>query len=141
MLGKNLTLTRIKKRSKAGYQLHFHGCLQNLSTPIETEHQKFLLWLSGYKPDYYPRGCGFDPWPRSVGYRPDVAMSYNVGHRHRSDPTLLWLWCRLSAVALIRPLAWELPYAAGAAIKSEKRKKQKQNIINRRYQASHILPL
>ena len=28
-----------------------------------------------------------------------------------SDPVLLWLW--LAAVALIQPLAWELPYVAG----------------------------
>ena len=33
------------------------------------------------------------------------------------DPTLLWLWYRLAAVAQIQPLAWELPYAAGAALK------------------------
>ena len=28
---------------------------------------------------------------------------------------LLWLWHRPVATALIRPLAWEPPYAAGAA--------------------------
>ena len=33
------------------------------------------------------------------------------------DPTLLWLWYRLAAVALILSLAWELPYAAGVALK------------------------
>ena len=33
------------------------------------------------------------------------------------DPALLWLWCRLAAVALIPPLAWEPPYASGAALK------------------------
>ena len=33
------------------------------------------------------------------------------------DPTLLWLWRRLPATALIRPLAWEPPYAVGAALK------------------------
>ena len=27
---------------------------------------------------------------------------------------LLWLWCRPAATALIRPLAWGPPYAAGA---------------------------
>ena len=27
------------------------------------------------------------------------------------------LWCRLTAVALIGPLAWEHPYAAGLALK------------------------
>ena len=35
------------------------------------------------------------------------------------DPTLLWPWCRLAPVSLIRPLAWELPYAAGIAPKSK----------------------
>ena len=33
------------------------------------------------------------------------------------DPTLLWLWCRRAAVALIRPLAWEPPYAMGMDLK------------------------
>ena len=32
-----------------------------------------------------------------------------VGCRHGSDPTLLWLWSRPVATALIRPLAWEPP--------------------------------
>ena len=39
------------------------------------------------------------------------------------DPALLWLWCRLALVAPIRPPAWELPYAVGAALKKEGRKK------------------
>ena len=43
-------------------------------------------------------------------------MSYGVGHRQNSDPLLLWLWSRPSATALIRHLAWELPYGAGAAM-------------------------
>ena len=42
-------------------------------------------------------------------------MSCGVDHRCGSDPTWLWLWSRLVAVALIGPLAWEPPYAAGAA--------------------------
>ena len=33
------------------------------------------------------------------------------------DQALLWLGCRLAATALIRPLAWELTYASGAALK------------------------
>ena len=36
------------------------------------------------------------------------------------------LWCWLAAVALIRPLAWEPPYAAGAALKSKKKKEKKR---------------
>ena len=54
-------------------------------------------------------------------------MSCGVGCRHGSDPTLLWLWCRLMATAPIGPLAWEPPYAAGAALEMAKRQKQKQN--------------
>ena len=49
-------------------------------------------------------------------------MSCGVGCRLSSDPVLLWLWCRLAAAALIRPLARELPYAAGAALKGEEGK-------------------
>ena len=29
---------------------------------------------------------------------------------------LLWLWHKPAAAALFRPLAWELPYAAGTAL-------------------------
>ena len=42
------------------------------------------------------------------------------------DPAWLWLWCRLAAIALIRFLAWEPPYAVGAALKSQKPKKKKK---------------
>ena len=31
---------------------------------------------------------------------------------------LLWLWCTLAAAAPIQPLAWKLPYTAGAALKN-----------------------
>ena len=46
-------------------------------------------------------------------------MSYGVGQRCGLDPVLLWLWP--AAVALIRPLAWELPYAMGTALKSKEK--------------------
>ena len=32
---------------------------------------------------------------------------------------LLQLWCRLAVVAPIGPLAWEFPYATGAALKRQ----------------------
>ena len=51
-------------------------------------------------------------------------MSCGEGHRRSSDPLLLWLWCRPVAAAPIRPLAWELPYAAGVAPK-----KKTKNIV------------
>ena len=50
-------------------------------------------------------------------------MSCVVGHRHSLDPALLWLWYRLAAAALIRPLAWEHP---GAALKRQLKKKKKK---------------
>ena len=49
-------------------------------------------------------------------------MSCGVGCRHSLDPELLWLWHRLAAVASIGPLAWEPPWAVGAALKSQKKK-------------------
>ena len=50
-------------------------------------------------------------------------MSCGVGGRRGSDVALLWLWHRLVATAQIRPLAWEPPYATGAALKKDKRPK------------------
>ena len=52
-------------------------------------------------------------------------MNCGVGRRRGSDLVFLWLWQRSAAVALIRPLAWELPHAAGAVLKSKKQTKKK----------------
>ena len=62
-------------------------------------------------------------------------MSCGVGCSRDSGLMLLWLWYRPVATAPIRPLAWEPPYAAGAAqeiattttTKKTKRQKTKQN--------------
>ena len=53
-------------------------------------------------------------------------MSCGVGHRCGLDLALLWLWCRLAATALIRPLAWEPPHAAGADLEKDKKTKKKK---------------
>jgi len=53
-------------------------------------------------------------------------VSCGGGCRLGSDLALLWLWCRPVGTALIRPLAWEPPYATGAALKREKDKKKKK---------------
>ena len=58
-------------------------------------------------------------------------MSCGVGRRRDLDPVLLWLWGRLAAVALIQPLAWELPYAMGMAFKKQKKKKIKKKEIKK----------
>ena len=44
------------------------------------------------------------------------------------DSMLLWLWCRLAATTPIRLLAWELPHAAGAALKKDQKKKKSGTI-------------
>ena len=55
---------------------------------------------------------GIAHWVKGSG----LAMSCGVGLRCGSDPELLWLWCRPAAIVLLQPLAWELPYASGAAL-------------------------
>ena len=52
-----------------------------------------------------------------------MAMSWGVGCRYGSDPALRWLWRRLAATVLIRPLAWEPPYDSGVALKDKKKKR------------------
>ena len=49
-------------------------------------------------------------------------MSCSVRCRRSSDLALLWLWCRPAATAMIRPLAWEPPYATGSALKKKRYK-------------------
>ena len=53
----------------------------------------------------------------------------DVGPRLGSDPLLLWMWCRLAAVAQIRPIAGELPYAVGMALKKPKKEKRIFSIV------------
>ena len=51
-------------------------------------------------------------------------MSCGVGRRRGLDLALLWLWGRQAAVAPIQPLAWELPYAVGVALKHTHKKSE-----------------
>ena len=53
-------------------------------------------------------------------------MSCSVGRRCGSDLALLWLWCRPAVAAPFQPLAWELSYATGAALKKQKKTKKKK---------------
>ena len=52
-----------------------------------------------------------------------IVVSCDVGHRYGSSLALLWLWHRPAAAVLIRPLAWELSFASGSALKKERGKK------------------
>ena len=78
---------------------------------------EFLLWSRRNESNWYPWGCGFDHWLCSVGRGSSVAVSCGLGVGHDLDP--VWLWHRPAAAALIQPLAWELPCAMGAALKSK----------------------
>ena len=65
------------------------------------------------------------------GLRTQCSLCENAGSipglsQWVKDLVLLWLWCRLTTAALIRPLAWGLPYAVGAALK---RKKEDSKIL------------
>ena len=53
-------------------------------------------------------------------------MSCGVGCRRGLDLVLLWLWHSLAAISPIEPLAWEPPYAPGAALEKGKKNKTKQ---------------
>ena len=59
--------------------------------------------------------------------RSGVAVSCGVGCRHYLDLALPWLWHRPAAIAPIGPLAWEPPYAAGAALKRQKERQKNKN--------------
>ena len=58
-------------------------------------------------------------------------MSCGVNCRHGLDLALLWLWSRLAATALIRPLAWGPPYAASAALEKAERQNNNNNNNNK----------
>ena len=63
-------------------------------------------------------------WLQSLAVLGELRISScGVGGRCSLDLAWLWLWCRMAAAALIRPLAWEPPGAAGAALKTKKRKR------------------
>ena len=81
-------------------------------------------WLTNLTKNHEVSGLipGLAQWVNDSG----VAVSCGVGHRRGSDPKLLWLRHTPVAATPIRPLAWEPPYAAGAALKRQKKKERKK---------------
>ena len=55
-----------------------------------------------------------------------IAVSFDVGHRHGLNLSCCGCGCRLVATAPIQPLAWEVPYAVGAALKKQQQKQQQK---------------
>ena len=62
-----------------------------------------------------------------------------MGHRRGLDPALLWLWQRLAATGPIGPLPWQSPYAVGAALKRQEKKKRERK--NKSCQMNAVLSL
>ena len=62
-----------------------------------------------------------------------LALSCGVSCGSGSDLVWLRLWARPAAIAPIRPLAWELPYAMGTALKYKKLQQQKTSCIPFKY--------
>ena len=60
----------------------------------------------------------------------DIALSCGVGCRCSLDLVLLWLWHRSAAAALIRHLAWKLPYALGSVLKKKNKQTKKAVTVN-----------
>ena len=78
-------------------------------------------------------------------YVADVAQMWHccgcgVRCRRGSDVALLWLWRRLAATAPIRPLAWEAPYAMGAAQERAKKKKEASMCLAEYHPSNVVAP-
>ena len=78
---------------------------------------------------------------QSLALTGGLRVSCGVGHRCASDPKVPWLWHRPEAAALIRALAWELPYAAGAALKKLPKKEKKKKFQKIQIQNSRLVDL
>ena len=72
--------------------------------------------------DWYPWRGRFNPWLHSVGWGSGAAPSCGVGHRHCSDPVLLWLRNRPAAKAPIRLLPGSLRMSQCGPEKTKKKK-------------------
>ena len=108
-------------------QLYFNKkFIKNKEQKKQPQAQDFLLWLYGLR----IRCVSLRIWVQSlisfIGLRIQHCHSHGIGQRSDSDLVFLWLWLRSAAVGPIRPLAWELPYATGEAVKRKKKKKIKK---------------
>ena len=87
---------------------------------------EFPLWLSGLRTQL----GSMRMWVGSLA----LLSALRIKHYHelwcRSQMWLrsgvAWLWCRPAAADLIRPLAWELTYTTGAALKRKNNNRNNQ---------------
>ena len=67
-------------------------------------------------------------------------MSQGIVRRLSLDPKLLWLWHRPAAIAPIRPLAWEPPYAMDAGFKKQQQQQKVHKDLYELVFVSGLLP-
>ena len=84
------------------------------------EFPLYPLWLSRLQ----TQPVSMKMWVRFLASLCVIAVSCGTRCRRGLDLALLWLWCRPATAAPIQHLAWELPYAAGAALKRQRKKCQ-----------------
>ena len=82
--------------------------------------EEFPLWLSDNELDQYPLGHRFTQWVKDPALPQAAVYVEDTAH----IPCCLWLMFRPAAIAPIRPLPWQLPYTAGAALKRKEKKKR-----------------
>ena len=102
-------------------------CIRCSGKGIKNDSQEFPLWHSGNESDLGTMRLRVRCLASLSGLRIWCCVSCGIGCRHGSNLALLWLWRRPAAVTPIRPLAWEPPNAVGAALKSKKRKRTKND--------------
>ena len=87
--------------------------------PTESRVPVVAQWLKNWTRNHEVSSLipGLAHWVKG----PVLPWSCDVGCRCGSDPTLLWHWRGPVATALIRPLAWESPYAEGSTLEKAKR--------------------
>ena len=77
---------------------------------------------------------GLAQWVKGYG----ITTTFGVGARCASELVLLLLWHRSAAAALFQHQAWEIPYAASAAVKIKRKKKRKRRKERRRKKCSNF---
>ena len=80
------------------------------------------MWLRGLRTRLVPMRKWVQFLASSRGWGSCFTPSFSLGCICGSDPVLLCLWP--AAAALTLPFVWELPHAAGAALKKKRKKKK-----------------
>ena len=83
-------------------------------------HLEFLSWLSRLRTQLVSMRMQVRSLASLIGLR--IQCGHELWCRSQmrlGGFTWLWLWCRPAAAVAIQPLAWELPYATGAALKRQ----------------------